>query len=1112
MPVVQSETSIIRKNSAGSDFRRRRINLIEGSNVTLTVADDSANNEIDVTIAASGSGGGSQIYYVVGAADADYITDGTADDVEIQAALDAANSAGGGTVFLKKGTYAVTTVMTIGSNTQLIGEEAKSTIIQKGSGLNSTIFNNKDTTNGNSYIAVKNLTIDQQGSTQTGGGGISMTGLTDSVFENVIFEQSRVFNLFIGSLAGTAKTGTITATSGDSTVTGSSTLFTSELAIGSIIKTAGGRFGRVASITSDTALELDRAWGHSTEAGVTYKLIPANARNKLINCQFKGTTGVSDNVGLGLFDDSLVQGCTSTGSTGYGLGPDHTNRTKFIGNTLYSNSNAGIGLETCGYCVVQGNVLYRNAVGVYLLSGAYRNVISGNECYKNTNGIAITYNSTSFPMGNENHLINNICEANATTGINVDGVARTVISGNRCANNGSFGIRIQTGNSVVPDQTLISNNTCYDNQDTKTQARGIYVLNGTGTFVLENDSLTANHTTTGLTDSGTGTVVINTNGTTNAAGRTNLGLAIGTDVQAFDSDLTVIAGLVDPNADRILFWDDSAGAYAYLTAGTGLSISGTTITSTGSAAGSDTQVQFNDGGTALGGDAGLTYNKTSNVLTVGTIPVGNGAGTNSLIIGVGNTSSFTNNIAIGTGAVADGDSDAIAIGSGATASENNGIAIGFSAASGTNSDAMAIGTSAGATGLWSVAIGKDSDTSGEQSVVIGRGANSSSLGTVVIGVTAHALAATKGVAIGYNAAVDQADGIAIGNLADVDAVGGVSIGQGANVLTGFTGSIALGKGATASAANQLVIGDPEDSQITQVRVGAAKYGILSFSSIATSDKTFTFPNTTGTVALVDNPTDITVPDEAYGSGWNGVLEVPTKNAIYDKIEDLYGSSLMDGYRKRPFISTDYSVSSTSSGDNPFLTLAIASGTAAAPNAGKVTAHHPGVMRIRSSTTTNSGIYSGTNTGQFLLAGGEVFECILNPDVFTDTTTRVGFHDTATSSDAVDGAYIEISTAGVATGKTSNNSNRTSTGTTYTMSTGTWYRIKIVVNSNATQVDFFIYDDSGTQLWTNNNTANIPTSSGRECGAGVVSTNVGVVATDILHVDYLAVGFTRILTR
>jgi hypothetical protein len=43
----------IRKNGAGSTFSRRRINFIEGSGVTLTVADDSGNEEVDVTIAST---------------------------------------------------------------------------------------------------------------------------------------------------------------------------------------------------------------------------------------------------------------------------------------------------------------------------------------------------------------------------------------------------------------------------------------------------------------------------------------------------------------------------------------------------------------------------------------------------------------------------------------------------------------------------------------------------------------------------------------------------------------------------------------------------------------------------------------------------------------------------------------------------------------------------------------------------------------------------------------------------------------------------------------------------------------------------------------------------
>ena len=37
--------------------------------------------------------------------------------------------------------------------------------------------------------------------------------------------------------------------------------------------------------------------------------------------------------------------------------------------------------------------------------------------------------------------------------------------------------------------------------------------------------------------------------------------------------------------------------------------------------------------------------------------------------------------------------------------------------------------------------------------------------------------------------------------------------------------------------------------------------------------------------------DVTVPDEVYGSGWDGSLEVPTKNALYDKIQTIGGGGV-----------------------------------------------------------------------------------------------------------------------------------------------------------------------------------------------------------------------------
>lgn len=47
------------------------------------------------------------------------------------------------------------------------------------------------------------------------------------------------------------------------------------------------------------------------------------------------------------------------------------------------------------------------------------------------------------------------------------------------------------------------------------------------------------------------------------------------------------ANLTDPGADRILFWDDSAGVVTWLTVGTNLSISGTTLNASGGGGGAD---------------------------------------------------------------------------------------------------------------------------------------------------------------------------------------------------------------------------------------------------------------------------------------------------------------------------------------------------------------------------------------------------------------------------------------------------------------------------------------------------------------------------------------------
>jgi hypothetical protein len=57
--------------------------------------------------------------------------------------------------------------------------------------------------------------------------------------------------------------------------------------------------------------------------------------------------------------------------------------------------------------------------------------------------------------------------------------------------------------------------------------------------------------------------------------------------------------LADPGADRILFWDDSAGDVTWLTAGSGLTITGTTLTATAAAQPYNLTVVIDGGGAVL---------------------------------------------------------------------------------------------------------------------------------------------------------------------------------------------------------------------------------------------------------------------------------------------------------------------------------------------------------------------------------------------------------------------------------------------------------------------------------------------------------------------------------
>jgi hypothetical protein len=60
-----------------------------------------------------------------------------------------------------------------------------------------------------------------------------------------------------------------------------------------------------------------------------------------------------------------------------------------------------------------------------------------------------------------------------------------------------------------------------------------------------------------------------------------------------------------------------------------------------------------------------------------------------------------------------------------------------------------------------------------------------------------------------------------------------------------------------------------NSSVAQFTAGGSKTGILDFSSVATSDKTFTFPNVSGTLITTGNLTSITTVGTIAAGVWNG---------------------------------------------------------------------------------------------------------------------------------------------------------------------------------------------------------------------------------------------------
>jgi hypothetical protein len=171
--------------------------------------------------------------------------------------------------------------------------------------------------------------------------------------------------------------------------------------------------------------------------------------------------------------------------------------------------------------------------------------------------------------------------------------------------------------------------------------------------------------------------------------------------------------------------------------------------------------------------------------------------------------------------------------------------------------------------------------------------------------------------------------------------------------------------------------------------------------------------------------------------------------------------------------------------------------------------------LRSGTTANGGYrYQTTSVvGDTFGQASHKFKCaFMWRGAFTGRTVRIGFHDTVTNADAVDGAYFEVLDA-VCSAKTASNSARTANATTLTLSLDIPYVFDIEVNAAGNSARFRVFNgDTGASLLDVSNTANIPANTARAFGSGIVATEASTTASDIGILYLLGEGTVEGYTR
>jgi hypothetical protein len=420
---------------------------------------------------------------------ADFICDGTADDVQIQAALDAAHAVGGGTVMILDGTYNLAAAVNVYDNITLCGV-GRATILSTVGGVGTGAIRNADGDMGNSGIIIRDLTIASSG----GAGvptmdGIYLSGCIEPPYVSV--QKVHFTNTYCGINVLYCEHVTIEGCSCVGASNGSYLVYCDHAAYVHIIGCMSLEFGGFFLINSNDCMV--RSCVVTTHAIAAYFIF---------NCEH-----------------CAVVGCTSSGDTTgrpfEGVAVNGGVQNLICGNSLYYASYANIDIEADGAgSVIIGNTCSgggpTDGHGIFLACRCEYMNVSGNAVVGNhasgigsdtTVGVTLSYGCV-----NDNEVF-----YNGKNGLELADALYSTMNGNVVTQNGAntdnawTNLAFSTGAAGGASENIAFGNSAYKGGAAPRTGYGFWVGIGSNNNLVTGNNLKESGHSTIFYDGGTGT-------------------------------------------------------------------------------------------------------------------------------------------------------------------------------------------------------------------------------------------------------------------------------------------------------------------------------------------------------------------------------------------------------------------------------------------------------------------------------------------------------------------------------------------------------------------------------------------------------------------------------